>query len=346
MIHHKLRLDELDGLLVALYRTQRNIVFDYINKTSTKHGKLTDVIIDFKSDSSVFTNVDVEIQKAWVDLIQQYFPLAGIIGEEGDLKIECRYKTINIIFLIDPFDGTEQFRIGNFSNTGCIVGVIINGEFDCGIIGDGNGKYVILPHNKNHNYNIFIENQSEEFNNATMPFLKHKCLLVTDVYRYESYVVEDMATPKKHGGLFLGMHLFGGSIAASFIKLFTGVYGAIFLPPRPHGMNSWDWQTNYHLAKYLGYEIYEIRNPPFINWVNQSYEDTFVPFISPPTTEKTISVYPLIVFHRNRVDNIKSWFQWKKIESISTAQSLKRVSDNARKESIDELNKLKNKPPE
>ena len=64
----------------------------------------------FKSDGSVVTAVDLAINNAITNTIQEYYPGVNIIAEEASSSIynpECEYT-----FALDPLDGTDTYSMG------------------------------------------------------------------------------------------------------------------------------------------------------------------------------------------------------------------------------------------
>jgi inositol-phosphate phosphatase/L-galactose 1-phosphate phosphatase/histidinol-phosphatase len=85
--------------------------------------------INFKSDKSPVTKIDMEIERKLRSMINKRFPDHGIFGEE------YKNKSNNSAFLwvIDPIDGTKNFINGN-SNFGTLISLCIDYTPVIGII--------------------------------------------------------------------------------------------------------------------------------------------------------------------------------------------------------------------
>lgn len=84
---------------------------------------------EIKSDASLVTEVDLEVEALLRDRITKTFPDHGIIGEEGlPHNAGASYS-----WVLDPIDGTQSFfhRVPTF---GCIVALLRDGEPIVGII--------------------------------------------------------------------------------------------------------------------------------------------------------------------------------------------------------------------
>ncbi|MBM3559584.1 MAG: histidinol phosphate phosphatase, partial [Alphaproteobacteria bacterium] len=64
--------------------------------------------VETKADDSPVTIADKEAERAIRDLIGEYFPSHGIIGEEHE-RLEAKSE---FVWVIDPIDGTKSFITG------------------------------------------------------------------------------------------------------------------------------------------------------------------------------------------------------------------------------------------
>ena len=62
-----------------------------------------------KSDNSIVTNADIEIENTLINYIKNSFPGIKIISEENFNSHSEKYKLENKFAIIDPIDGTENF---------------------------------------------------------------------------------------------------------------------------------------------------------------------------------------------------------------------------------------------
>lgn len=86
----------------------------FVEELATKCGEITrsmfrqPIEVEVKDDLSPVTLADKEIERTMRAMIQQKFPNHGIIGEE----YEPKDPDANLVWLVDPIDGTGSFMIG------------------------------------------------------------------------------------------------------------------------------------------------------------------------------------------------------------------------------------------
>jgi len=85
--------------------------------------------LEFKEDDSPVTNADRQAERIIRDLIKEQFPEHGIIGEEfGEENTDS-----NVVWILDPIDGTQSFIHGvPFYTT--LIGVLIQNQPQVGVI--------------------------------------------------------------------------------------------------------------------------------------------------------------------------------------------------------------------
>lgn len=85
--------------------------------------------ISRKSDATLVTNADLEIEKALRVRIGDAYPDHGVLGEElPTVNPEAQYR-----WVLDPIDGTEEFCLG-IPTFGSIISLWRNGEPIVGVI--------------------------------------------------------------------------------------------------------------------------------------------------------------------------------------------------------------------
>ena len=105
-----LKLKDISSYL-SFAKKLSNTSEEILKKTPSNRIK-----INFKSDKSPVTIIDMAIERKLRSMINKRFPDHGIFGEE------YKNKTNNSPFLwvIDPIDGTKNFINGN-SNFGTLI---------------------------------------------------------------------------------------------------------------------------------------------------------------------------------------------------------------------------------
>ncbi len=102
---------------------------DYVQEKYADKGALT--VTQKTSASDLLTEVDLTVQKRFVDKVESAFPGDVIVGEEGDLSRfpddpEAR------AWLIDPIDGTYNFVRGLFPVFGVSIAFMSGGLIQAG----------------------------------------------------------------------------------------------------------------------------------------------------------------------------------------------------------------------
>lgn len=86
---------------------------------------------ELKDDGSPVTKYDKEIEKSIVSKLTEDFPESEVIGEEFS---NSGVEDSNLLWIIDPIDGTANYEIGSLDS--CIgIGIEKNGEIFGGVIG-------------------------------------------------------------------------------------------------------------------------------------------------------------------------------------------------------------------
>jgi fructose-1,6-bisphosphatase/inositol monophosphatase family enzyme len=111
--------------IVAIRNEQA--AFDITAKVGYSSGKMDDV----------FTSADTAAQEIYLKMVQECFPLHGVVAEEDKLRIEpsggCR-----AVWTIDPLDGTKAFIREQSHGIGTMIALVLDGEVISAYIGDIN----------------------------------------------------------------------------------------------------------------------------------------------------------------------------------------------------------------
>ena len=79
--------------------------------------------VNHKSDNSIVTNCDVDIEKNIILYLKEHFPQIKIISEENSESHQEIYSLENRYAVVDPIDGTENFYF--FQNIfGCAISIV------------------------------------------------------------------------------------------------------------------------------------------------------------------------------------------------------------------------------
>jgi len=114
-----------------LYQWDREI--DTVEKTAREAGKVAlrywdkGITAETKPDNSPVTLADKECERTISRLIEEAFPEDGLLGEEGSAKTSRNGRR----WIIDPIDGTRDFRRGN-RVWAVLIGLEADGEVVAG----------------------------------------------------------------------------------------------------------------------------------------------------------------------------------------------------------------------
>jgi myo-inositol-1(or 4)-monophosphatase len=94
-----------------------------------KNGWKEDLVVSFKADKSIVTQIDSSSESAIIEIIKKNFPTHQIIAEEsGDNHIESDH-----VWYIDPLDGTTNYS-RKVPICAVVISLIKNGQPHVGVI--------------------------------------------------------------------------------------------------------------------------------------------------------------------------------------------------------------------
>ena len=103
----------------------------------------------FKSDGSVVTSIDIAVNRAITEMIQEYYPGVNIIAEEASTS--SYNPNYEYTFALDPLDGTDTYSMG-MPGWSIALGLLRNLEPVGGIVyapswGIGPGSLLVAEEN-------------------------------------------------------------------------------------------------------------------------------------------------------------------------------------------------------
>ncbi|PMP68437.1 MAG: inositol monophosphatase [Caldisericum exile] len=112
-------MDELNFTIDIAKKAGKIIEKNFKSDFSVRHKGLTDLV----------TSIDLTVDEFIRDTIKKYFPLYGILSEEGGLQKGSSEK----VFVFDPLDGTTNFVKG-YPNVCVSIALLREGEVSIGVI--------------------------------------------------------------------------------------------------------------------------------------------------------------------------------------------------------------------
>jgi myo-inositol-1(or 4)-monophosphatase len=115
--------------------------WDYVLEKYRDKSRLT---VTSKADpADLLTEVDLTIQKRFIDAVAEIFPTDLVVGEEGDLgKIPANPR--GRVWVIDPIDGTYNFVRGMNPMFGISIALVVDGLARVAGVGFPMGGQVFL----------------------------------------------------------------------------------------------------------------------------------------------------------------------------------------------------------
>jgi len=95
-----------------------------------KHFRANTLTTTWKPDNSPVTIADHEINRLVIDQVKQRYPNHGVLGEE-----ESYLPEREIIWVVDPIDGTALYDLGMPNSTFCLA-LVINGNVYVSVVLD------------------------------------------------------------------------------------------------------------------------------------------------------------------------------------------------------------------
>jgi len=106
-----------------------NLVRDVMAAGKYAAARQHTVARGIKSDGSILTKVDTELDRLLTDKINEHFPGSTIVSEENPLPDNGNNRSNNEwTFTIDPIDGTDSFSLG--MPGWCLAVGILNSEYE------------------------------------------------------------------------------------------------------------------------------------------------------------------------------------------------------------------------
>jgi fructose-1,6-bisphosphatase/inositol monophosphatase family enzyme len=85
-------------------------------KIMQRYFRSEDIAIEWKEDESPVTAADKTINALVIEKVKQQFPSYGVIGEEDSFN-----KDAQLVWIVDPVDGTVPFKLGMPLSTFCLA---------------------------------------------------------------------------------------------------------------------------------------------------------------------------------------------------------------------------------
>ncbi len=223
-----------------------------------KNFEVHEKIVEYKAEDQV-TDADYAAQQAMKRVLEENFPMAGIIAEESGLKKECSHKKQLLTFTIDPLDGTKAFVRKQSDGIGCMLALVETTEKN-GTSTEDVISVCIGDIMTNESYYYRPESDSTHRLHSDRRELlkyvakKHRRLLMLDDIRIFPEVYQHLSFPES--GYYQSISVVNGSIGTNFARLWKGEVDAMIL--KEQRVTPWDLTPVYGISKKLGFEFITI----------------------------------------------------------------------------------------
>lgn len=230
-----LAMKEMVRRAIQVIRNQR-FVFDAQPK-KRQDGSLNDLV----------TTADFEAQRAYLRVIRNCFPHYGIIAEEDELRVECKFPARDLYFTIDPLDGTRAFARRQSAGVGTMIALMEDQNVLSAYVGDVMTQeiYGYRP-GSGAVHRISEFDVAERLDRREMPIDKAYLLLRDQPKNYPDPIARLVKR-------FEGVDVEGGSIGISFARLWKGEVEALLTGP--YFTTPWDSAPVLGISRKMGYRF-------------------------------------------------------------------------------------------
>lgn len=268
---------------ITVIRAER-FVFEAKAKTGYG-GNLDDMV----------TSADRKAQEVYVGMLKECFPLCGIIAEEKGLKVPCRIPGANLLFTVDPLDGTKAYVRKQSHGIGTMISLVSDGNVIAAYVGDVMTQeiYGFRPGSKKvHRISEF--DHSEQLRIDAKRKLSQQYILLRTAPEKHSCLIQRLISGDPKHRVFQDLDVTGGSIGASMARLWKGEVGAAVLNP--------GWETPWDMCPIVGISLH--MDFVFLRATNQGKLAKFVPKFS---IEVKKSQHDVLIVHKSRMKEIAAF---------------------------------------
>lgn len=243
----------------------------------------------------IVTNADVAAQARIKKKLEQCFPDFGLIGEEAELRKDCKLDGVDAFFTIDPLDGTQAFARLQSHGFGPMISLVIDGRVVGVCIGDAMTEelYYYRP-NSRHVHRLHHNEPASTLHIDEHKSLSEQFVLLRSAPDYHSPFVQELIRPRDHGGHFYGMNITNGSIGLSTARLWKGEVGMQVLLPSK--LTPWDSNPIIGISLMLGFVFLRVEA-----------DGQLTPFEPTPVKEIGRWDFETIIVHQSNLAALQAW---------------------------------------
>lgn len=271
---------------------------------------------EYKLEDQV-TDADYAAQRAMKKVLEENMPWAGIIAEESGLKKECAHKTQQLIFTIDPLDGTRAFVRKQSDGIGCMLALVErkinrrNGEITEEVISVCIGDIMTLEmyyyRPESPVVHRIHKDRRDKMNYAVK---SHRRLLMLDDLRLFPPFFSELSHPKD--GYFQSIAIANGSIGTNMARLWKGEVEAVLLQ-KTH-VTPWDLTPVWGVSNKLGFKFIRL----------EQIDDHPIQWLDIHTNPLQVVYMPItLVIHKSQIKKMRAWMKKKGISCVEWQEETK-----------------------
>lgn len=250
---------------------------------------------DYKAGEDLVTSADYAAQKIYLKILDENFPLAGIIAEENFSR-KCSDPNHNYYFTVDPLDGTKAYGRKQSHAVSTMIAFVFDGVVEGVTIGDPNTLEIFHSRpGADSVHRIYSFENSQKLIVDTKRSLSSQYLQLRCDPRKLSSLSQNLASAVKGPNLFLDIEVMGGSIGFTFTRLWKGEVGGVLMEKSTGQQTPWDTCPVFGLSKKMGYVFYEI------------IDSKLVPYTFEPSEDMIKIGNELLCIHESRVEELMEW---------------------------------------
>ncbi len=268
-------MKELVRRAMSVIRAER---FAFEAKAKLGHtGELDDML----------TSADGRAQEIYLKLLQECFPLCGIVAEEDELSILPK-QGCTAYFTVDPLDGTKAYVRRQSHGVGTMIALVDNGKIIAVYIGDANTLeiYGFRPGSDNvHRISEFDFPELLTIDTSTR--LSEQYILLREPERKHSEAAQRVIT-----GKFKSSLCDGSSIGTWMARLWKREVGGVLLPASYE--TPWDSTPTNSISEKMGFVFMQ---PTVDGWEQVEIK---------PSMKKYHRDHEVLIIHSSRIHELQT----------------------------------------
>ncbi len=254
----------------------------------------------------VYTDGDKLAQQMYIKSLQECFPEAGIIAEEGKRRFGNLSPNTRYFFTVDPLDGTKAYLRRQSHGIATMIALFdaAKNTYLSAYIGDVMAQEIYGFRPGSSKVHRLMRNECKD----TLSIDPHRTLaeqwvLLRDLpesfqEKSSRWALSGFIAGERYAAryrLFRGVSIADGSIGTMFARLWKGEVGAIMLPRGTQ--TPWDICPCIAISEQLGFR--------FLRWTGASSGYGVAPVMSIIPREVQHTKYEILVVHHTRLAELE-----------------------------------------